>query len=201
LAQSQNEDSVRELLRYAANLYAEHGSVIRAIEEPSVLPAFTWHDVARKWIHQSTDWYTNTERVLRLAPPWWAPNAQAFDIREGVYLYFPDGTYRLCRRRDYYALESCHYPLSRTLLARQGDLLFMATGDCLPIRKVFAGWDGSSMQTQLLGDHDSVYLGRHHIDVGQGLVTHPEHGSMGLPADSWLAIIAPGTSRPFSWRR
>jgi hypothetical protein len=191
LVESAQPDLIRELLQEAAD-----EKTPERLEPPSILPGFTPRDAEHDSLH-TEGWYTKTERVLRLAPPWWAPNAQAFDIREGVYLYFPDGTSRLCRRRYYYALESGPYPVSRTLLGRQGDLLFLGTGECLPIRKVFSGWDGSSIQTRLLGETDVVELDRHRIDCGEEVVTHPEHGTMDLPTESWIAMLAPGTSNPF----
>jgi hypothetical protein len=194
LAQSQNEDAARRLLTAAANEYARAGATILKIEEPSVLPGFTFHDVAHLWIHEST-WHTKTERVLRLTPPWWAPDAQAFDIREGVYLYFPDGTSRLARRRDYYRFEGQRF---RRVLARQGDLLFLSHF----FNHIFEGWGDPylprMMRSRAVGDTEVIDLGRHHIDVAQGVVTHPQHGTMALPSETWLAVLEPGTSRPFA---
>jgi hypothetical protein len=190
LVESADPGNVRRLLQEAANQKDPD-----RLEPPSVLPGFTPRDAERDSLH-AQGWYTKTERVLRLAPPWWAPDAQAFDIREGIYVYFPDETSRLCRRREYYNLTSCTHPIVQRVLIRQGDLLFIEKGGYE--RRVFEQWNGSRMQTRTLGDTEIVDLDRHHIDVGGEVVSHPEHGTMDLPSGPWVAMLAPGTSHPFN---
>jgi hypothetical protein len=211
LVESAEPSAVRALFRRAANKKSEIGltteqSEIQLLEKPDILPGFqfpNWkHSIGEEEpeglvypVHKS-GWYTKTERVLRLTPPWWAPDAQAFDIREGVYLYFPDGTSRLSRRRDYYRFESFRFESSlslRRVLARQGDLLFLPNDS----NEVFHGW--AAWDTSPLGPAEIIDLGRHHIDTGEKVVTHPEHGTMPLPEEPWLAILEPGTSRPFAF--
>jgi hypothetical protein len=198
LVESAQPELVHDLFRRAANEKSE----IQLLERPDILPGFqfpNWkHSIGEPEgpvypVHKSGGWYTKTERVLCLAPPWWAPDAQAFDIREGVYLYFPDGTSRLARRRDYYRFEDDYEFKFRKVLARQGDLLFLSNSvdNC-----VFEDWDGVRLQTRSVDGAEN--LNRHHIDVGKGIVTHPEHGTMPLPSETWLAIFEPGSSRPFS---
>jgi hypothetical protein len=183
---------------------------IQRLEGPSVLPGFKLPPWKHSFggpepegpvypVHES-GWYTKTERVLRLAPPWWAPDAQAFDIREGIYLYFPDGTSRLSRRQDYYQFEDQrHESLSfRRVLTRQGDLLFLSNSID---NEVFDHWEGTRqtrLETRSLEPAEIIDLGRHRIDTGKKVVTHPEHGTMSLPSETWLAIFEPGTSHPFS---
>jgi len=195
LVESEQPDAVRCLLRQAAN---ELDPLM--LHSPEVLPGFTHDDTYAVWRHES-GWFSHSERVLRLPVPWWAPEAKVFDIPEGIYLRFPDETSRLCRRRDYYALDNSIYLHSHCLLARQGDLLFLATGDCVNTRMVCEGWRDDYMCKRTLGDHDIVDLGRHRIDCGEEVVTHPEHGVMDLPTEPWLAMIEPGTSRPFGGNR
>jgi hypothetical protein len=203
LVESAHPELVRALFRRAAN-----GTPIQRVEKPDVLPGFrfpSWkHNIGEEGgpvypvqVH-SGGWHTRTERVLRLAPPWWAPDAQAFDIREGVYLYFPDGTSRLSSRRDYYRFADDYEFKFRKVLTRQGDLLFLSgsvTND------IFEGWYGNTMQTHPVGGVEIIDVGRHHIDTGEKVVTHPEHGTMPLPSETWLAIFEPGTSRPFAGAR
>jgi hypothetical protein len=197
LVESAQPELVRDLLRMAVN-----ESNIVGLNPPDILPGFRFpgwkHNIGEEGegpvysVHES-GWYTKTERVLRLTPPWWAPDAQAFDIREGIYLHFPDGTFRLARRRDYYRFED---ELSfRRVLGRQGDLLFLSNAVS---NRIFEGWNGSTMQTRLVDEVEIINLARHHIDTGEEVVIHPEHGTMALPEEPWLAILEPGISHPFS---
>jgi hypothetical protein len=217
LVESAQPGAVRALFRHAANEKSEirliEQSEIQLLEKPDILPGFqfpNWkHSIGEPEgpvypVHKSGGWHTKTERVLRLAPPWWAPDAQAFDIREGVYLYFPDGTSRLARRRDYYRFEdeSRQFIRDRKLLSRQGDLIFLSNTPFMnnePLRnEVSEGWVGNSLRTRPVDTAEIIDLDRHHIDTTQGVVVHPEHGTMPLPEEAWLAILEPGTSRPFS---
>jgi hypothetical protein len=195
LPEAASPELVRDLFRHAADM-----AEIQRLEEPGILPGFRFSGESGEpepvYPVHSGGWYTKTERVLRLAPPWWAPDAQAFDIREGVYLYFADGTSRLARRREYYRFEDPrHESLSfRRVLARQGDLLFLSNS--VNNSRIFEDWDRG--EDVPVSDNEVIDVNRHHIDMTRGVVQHPEHGTMPLPSETWLAIFEPGTSRPFA---
>jgi hypothetical protein len=187
LVESAHPGLVRDLFRRAADT-----AEIQRLEGPGVLPCFSVGEPLGHPVHKS-GWYTKTERVLCLMPPWWAPDAQAFDIREGIYIHFPDDTFRLASRRDYYRFEGPELSFRR-VLTRQGDLLFLsnAGSNC-----VFEGW-GGSIQTRNASESDAEFINRHRINITRGTVTHHEHGTMSLPSEPWLAILEPGTSHPFA---
>jgi len=122
--------------------------------------------------------------ALPLAPPAWAKDARAWDIREGVYIAFTDGTYRLVPRREYYdfarAIQYAGPPI-----ARQGDLLVFCQQLPEDMRAIYRR-DGVTS--------DGI---DHHV-MENGAITHPEHGSLILPENWQTIILAPGSSRPFA---
>ena len=99
---------------------------------PEEIPGFTRQQGG--WGIHSTGWYTQSCLVLPLHAPEWAPEAEVFDIREGVYLHFPDGSSRLIRRRDFWRFPFA----SATPVARQGDCLVFAE------EPDFAWWSSSA---------------------------------------------------------
>lgn len=160
-------------------------------------------------INHTDGWYTRTERALPLPAPTWAPDARAWDIREGVYVVFADESYRLIRRREYYDFLRI---FDRPPIARQGDLLVFdeppaairRVGDT-PLAMQFNG--GTTFRCVLgddSGDGKEESLDRHTFrpaglpDAGEfGCVLHPEHDRLDLPGTWETLILAPGTSRPF----
>ncbi len=130
-------------------------------------------------------WYTRSERALHVRSPQWAPNASVYDIREGIYIVFSDGTFRLVPRREYYEKLEWDEPE-----ARQGDLLL---------------WHNPQKGVDRpIATDEPEYFDRHKIvaqDDGSAVVTHPEHGELVVSAPGLnqplYAAIAPGTSRPF----
>jgi len=145
-------------------------------------------------------WHTHSRVILPLPAPSFAPEARTFDIREGVYLYFPDQSIRLIARREYYAFLS-EMPFNS--IARQGDLLFFA-GDHSGNRDwewVRQDDDGRGLAAGRRIDEQTFAsvqsLDRHELDEEANVVRHPEHGEMPLPEGQWTAVLMPGTSRPF----
>jgi hypothetical protein len=149
------------------------------------------------WVHHNDGWYTRTERALPLPAPTWAPDAQAWDIAEGIYIAFADGSYRLVRRREYYSYRwvFCSAPI-----ARQGDLLVYGETPQNAYH-TYQGQMYSSVPECVCRDGENQIgtadLDRHHIDLGEERVTHPEHETLELPEGWQTIILAPGASRPF----
>jgi hypothetical protein len=131
------------------------------------------------WYHRD-GWFTESVIALPIPPPAWAPDAQAWDFREGIYLTFPDGSYRLVRRWEYYDFKR---QAACAPIARQGDCLFYT-----------CSFGNYSTRVE-----DGAVLGRHKVSVrdGQMEVSHPQHGTMTLPAEAAYMVLEPGTSSPF----
>ncbi len=165
-------------------------------------------------------WFTRSCVVLPIPAPSFAPDAKAWDMREGIYLTFPDESYRLITRREYFAFlrhveaESRANNADPNPISRQGDLLFFSGnwGN--------KGWDGSrqvicqpmdegcffvpadhtdNTQRRVVELRDMEF-DRHVISEDANCVRHPEHGEMPLPGGAWTAVLMPGTSRPFARR-
>lgn len=157
-------------------------------------------------------WLSASFYAMPMDSPEFAPEAKVWDIREGVYMSFPDGSIRLARRPDYWSFWREF--MDRQVVSRQGDLLFFVN-----IRNV---WDFPSVATE--ADHRRVFghdlglyvtaggpgtvgqrfsvrpeaeIDRHVFSSEDWVVRHPEHGEMPLPTGDWVAVLLPGTSRPF----
>jgi hypothetical protein len=163
-------------------------------------------------------WYTTGERALALPPPAWAPDARAYDIREGVYLIFADGSCRLMGRREYYAFARL-YPSGRQgdcwaltpedLLAVDGQVCpdgtrpdssagqaVVGTGAAIWTYGRDRGRGPWSIVGQLTRLEPGAELGRHRVEGDQ--LVHPEHEPVEVPAGAeWLTLV-PGASRPFT---
>jgi hypothetical protein len=186
--------SVSRMLKCAASMAPED----KLVPMGSAIPGFN-EPRGAETVHRHDDgWYSVGDFALQLDSPTWAPNAQAWDIREGVYVRFADGTMRLISRRDYYGEEWRVAPPPK---ARQGDLLFFQDNTLEEKGFTIDGFDG---------EPDLVSYERHQVSgnkfpediLGKDrwynpTVTHPEHEEVVLPG-IWYFVFVPGTSRPFA---
>jgi len=165
-------------------------------------------------------WYSRGDFALQLSPPVWAPEATAWDIREGVYVRFPDGTCRLVPRREYYFFDGVLGAIDQVeLKTRQGDCLVFKTGndtyclDSVIIPGEKTALDRHVVEVVSVSDESSFELNEYLIKRdgssltaiiarGSGLLklTHPEHEvvEVKLAGEELFIVLAPGRSRPFS---
>lgn len=157
-------------------------------------------------------WYTTSLFALPRPTPSCLGEARVWSIKEGIYVYFPDGSYRLIPHRKWGEWLSIIEGYSLKLIGRQGDLLVF-TSPCLP--QLDDDWNVL----------DEVYFDNHVVtcknkenskiryfslmcggyvfqplDDNEFLVfTHPEHEKVEIevPDDGCLVMLLPGTSRPF----
>lgn len=166
----------------------ERGDRRRRSELPA--PARTHEGFA---IH-SDGWFTRSRFTIQLPAPAWAPDARAFDLREGIYLAFEDGTFRLVPKPEYFDFRDDSELIWGVPDARQGDLLLYA-------RPEVAAVEGEAEFSQ------SQNYDRHRVSGWEveGLqdtwawptITHPEHEGLRLEG-VFRVVLAPGVSRPFS---
>jgi len=186
---------VRDLLQNAADKLN-----VTDMIAPCDLPGFSETYPYGRTYHRD-GWYTRTERVLPLPAPTWAPDARAWDIREGVYVVFADESYRLVQRKEYYDFLRV-FP--RPPIARQGDLLVFDEQPVairqglipLAVPRCILRDDSGNGKEESLDRHTFRPAGL--PDAGEfGCVLHPEHDRLDLPGTWETLILAPGTSRPF----
>lgn len=184
----EEQEVVKTLVR-VANTVGKN----RAVKMEEV-PGFTGRLSAGGYQTHRDGWYTRSIFGVRLQAPFWAPEAEAYDIREGVYVCFPDGSFRLMRRKDYYDFCEALPDLRPAMEFRQGD--------CIPCEVEFdvdrpvATWVLATNIT-----HEGAVLDRHEAVVrgGEVFLTHPEHGEVGpLPNSVRSIMLIPGSSRPFA---
>lgn len=156
-------------------------------------------------------WYTRTEVSLPLPSPEWAPDSKAFDIREGIYLYFLDGSIRLVPRKEYYSFA--RWMEGQEVVARQGDVFVLgwrsrrnfpdraAAGEG---REYQPDWAEVTPQSGLPRDAFQFPAHRVELEASNKLVlVHSEHEPVELGAwkegqvPSQILVMMPGTSRPF----
>jgi hypothetical protein len=188
------------------------GTLLDIASVPGFEPRSKIHNSAENVAYHRDGWFTTSRFSIETAAPAWAPDARAFDLREGIYLVFADGTFRLVPKRDYFK----GYPFEESQLhhrdgsppdARQGDLLFYEipgiARDADEVadesstedydRHLVDGW-------RLIEAARELTNGRHQrpSDVwAWPTITHPEHGVMELEG-VYKVVFAPGVSRPFS---
>ncbi|MCC7160259.1 hypothetical protein IT399_00820 [Candidatus Nomurabacteria bacterium] len=195
LALGEELESVKGTLRLLAN--CQEAEKLWDIKD---VPGFSSTDSDSLTYHHDK-WYTSSLVAAPLPPPSWAPDAQAWSIREGVYIAFPDDSFRLARGREYHG-----FPFEGKPVARQGDCLIFSQPEgweapVNPLTKKFDRW-----QDMLVYDGEFT-LDRHHFEPVEGtqewVLTHPEHKTLrvqapepGLGTTFWAALV-PGTSRPF----
>jgi hypothetical protein len=147
------------------------------------------------------DWYTSSilVREIEIASVL-GENARVFLLREGVYVTFPDGSYRLAPYREWFSFVSLYD--DRVPDARQGDLLVFSEGP---------GWllDLTDVQEEI-----KASVGRHTMEIGGKIeeweedvlvvraprgckITHPEHPELVLQGGNYTIVHLPGDSRPF----
>lgn len=197
--QPEAREKLAELLRWAADRATAQGTLDRLLPIREV-PGF---DADGRHQH---GWRSYSDVARQLPAPDWAPEADVYDIREGVYLSFPDGSSRLAQRRAYWVAWRT-FPDAP--IARQGDLLVFAQLPRWESRDREAmdvlRQSGRAIATKESGQgwpvlNQTVSLDRHTIerDGDRVVITHPEHDTVTVNADqaAWICL-APGSSRPF----
>jgi|GEM_PF-5643831 len=219
----QSEADLLSILRWVANRAGiSTGKLIGIREIPGFQSEesfpFPWPSVGEKVNHQD-GWFTRSKIVYRVEKPEWF-EGDAFRIAEGIYITFPDGSYRLVQSaKEFFSWPGWSLgPSIPTDIPgvisgyggpthRQGDLMvWPAPGD-------LGEWEGElsfrglTLDTShfLLVDESlpegKGSLDRHTVernDDGSVVITHPEHATVELPAGKYIIGLLPGTSRPFS---
>ncbi len=122
---------------------------------------------------------------------------EVWRIKEGVFILFPDATYRLMTFEEYSMLRFWDRPDYR-----QGDLMFHKK-DMSRIE---------NMVDEMVDEGETIRVDRHVITAqairrdqdtktfylfGKVRVEHPEHGVLDMPDGVYTYSLLPGTSRPF----
>lgn len=161
--------------------------------------------------YHANGWFSRGMWALALpVPDFLADGTTVWDIREGIYLAFPDGSCRLIARRDhgaayrqwedFVAIGHNYADHPDGAMRRQGDV-FVVAGDPHSY-----AYPPSSVQTvevkagATLDRH--VIVGRPSLGAvgGETLeLAHPQHDTLGVMPGNWL-VMMPGVSRPFSRR-
>ncbi len=177
-----------------------------------LLPLFVTEQEEEGKVMHRDGWYSTSPYALPRPVPPCLEGARAWSIREGIYVFFPDRSYRLIPHRKWGEWLSIIEGYSLKLIGRQGDLLVF-TSPCLP--QLDDDWNVL----------DEVYFDNHVVtcknkenskiryfslmcggyvfqplDDNEFLVfTHPEHEKVEIevPDDGCLVMLLPGTSRPF----
>lgn len=151
------------------------------------------------YIHKD-GWFTRSTFSYEFTPEYWGGSpwgegARFFRLREGIYVIFPDNTYRLVPMKAFFDFKE-DVPAKR-----QGDLLVWES-DCYVDPQSYK--DNTRHQTldrhQFSGEmieFRSFEWGRQFLTISDGVFTHPEHEPIELKA-GWIVSLAPGTSRPFA---
>jgi hypothetical protein len=144
---------------------------------------YAWNDIG--------GWYTRSRFSIQLAAPAWAPDAQAYDLREGVYLVFADGTTRLVRKREYYSPEYGELlPVGgRVPDLRQGDLLLYEQGRPEETQEAAERYDRHSVTGKRAVHFPALWM--------DPQIEHPEHDRLSAEG-AFMVVFAPGTSVPFA---
>jgi hypothetical protein len=180
----EEELSLLRALQRAADCADHTGTLI----DMGKVPGFSQEDQDSASYH-SQGWYSRGRCAAELSRPQWCddPKARVFDIREGIYCAFSDGSIRLMRRREYYAIESSLSPATRQ-------------GDCLVFDSAvsYADRDYNDYLASIPVATGAT-LDRHEVisDDGQLFLRHPEHGVVEV-RDGQHIMLLPGSSRPFS---
>lgn len=150
-------------------------------------------------IRHKHGWFTRGERALELATPRWMESngsgAKIFDIREGIYIYFQDGSIRLSGRKEWYQFHDA---------MRSAAHIWCRQGDCFLVTM----WLGSDIWFEAVSLDPTksltATLGRHSVDLtplemkNNWSLTHPEHEKAEGPGNPNWMVLLPGSSRPFS---
>lgn len=152
-------------------------------------------------------WFSKSLLAMDIKPAsYLGEGAKVWRIREGVYVAFPDGSYRLIPHEEYVRVSSYWGPPNY----RQGDLLVWLVPE----------WDSMCKHMKELSEKEGTekmtLFDRHHIEAlaiedfalycesriglhvqGPATITHPEHGVLELPEGTYEVKLLPGTSRPF----
>lgn len=150
-------------------------------------------------------WYSRGLFAYELPSELTLPDAKLYRIREGVYMSFSDGSYRLAAPREFYS-----WPYRDEVpVARQGDLL------------AFNGFYSGTFPGRTLATTFPAGLRRHEISVEGDFqwawandydlsimptapsspvlitLTHPEHETVTMEEAAVTLSFLPGQSRPF----
>lgn len=153
-------------------------------------------------------WYSSHPYAIKIqGSPSWAPDAQAWKIKKGVYISYPDQSYRFVTTKLYYDIETKNLDNFANWPPR------MRQGDCLIFEECIS-LHTNHYPTELHASYDNINLGRHEVH-GSSLfyfeeciytqsgfsILHPEHDRLDVPKPNpergWRIQLAPGTSRPF----
>lgn len=201
------QDFVEEKNMLKALVWAEKGELPLIQNLPGF---FTGRNVDGNFLHKDR-WFTRSIYALPRPVPDFIKEAQVWSIREGIYISFPDGSYRLIPHRQWWEFMEVIRDYDLELIGRQGDLLVFSY-EHPPIRDEEV--DFRPLEKESIDRHEIIIDGKaecqklYRIEsfifrsLGQEFTltfTHPEHERMDVKVASngcWVVLL-PGTSHPF----
>lgn len=193
---------VSTILKWVADRCGDLGEIL-PIEK---VPAFSRKN-GDELAHHRDGWFSRSERGVQI---WHLPEffeVETYQIREGVYCYFPNGEIRLARRKEFFAWPGWTPSLWECWRPKQlGELFAWESLDDSEWQSLWQSLVGQSGFLLIEGgghQPDGIVgtLDGHGVKRdAQGLrVEHPAHGTLQLDREaSYIIGILPGTSRPFS---
>lgn len=196
-------------------------SVVRGLKSQRLIPVdeipgFRTDDAGL--VHHSDGWWTGSifgrpvEPVEYATAPYgksaskiWGKDAKLFSLREGVYVVFPDESYRLVPHRLFWgALRP-----ERQLVGRQGDLLVFEVEDekeieGLEFKDEPAGLDRHRVEGGMWAEAPALVAVKEETQHPAIFVrapfklVHPEHEAIEVKTGLVYLTLAPGVSRPFA---
>jgi len=180
------------------------------------IPGFTdaWNE--GPYFHHRDGWYSTGLFGIKVEPvdciktpiPSCVENElvaqpDVYSIREGIYIVFPDGSYRLMSRSKYRDISG--WPLPHY---RQGDLLvWRLAKECKLVIQSTIGIikfleDDNIVRKYAIDNHCINGIiepkdGTNAYVQGPATIEHPEHGVLELQDGTFEVKLLPGTSRPF----
>lgn len=173
--------------------------------EMDEVPGFKQEDSEYRLTTHKQGWYSESPFAIELPSPAWAPEARAFNIKEGVYLSFPDGSMRLVGRREFF---STPWNGDSKPFARQGDCL-VYEWECMADAVAAKGEQAVRIilpkEASVLNSANQDGLDHHSVSLdsdGGGclVIGHPEHEELRVKVfehGMMSVVLMPGTSRPF----
>lgn len=183
-----------------------------------------FRDEGRFARHKKDGWLTNS--IFALPRDSWM-EGKVWSIREGIYISFPDGSYRLIPHRVWGKWNMMLKDLFATFINRQGDLyvftsdyLMLSSGEVYDMfapanenKYIRLPWELQKDNSISIDNHTIIFRGRGlscQLRDGSYAIKradddcvlefiHPEHEKVEIELSSqiYLITLLPGTSHPF----
>ncbi len=180
-----------------------------------LLPLFVTEQEEDGKVMHRDGWYSTSLYALPRPVPPCLEGARAWSIREGIYVFFPDRSYRLIPHRKWGEWLTILDNYGMELIGRQGDLLVftsyhlpqpeddweMLDEECLDRHTITSR--SHEEHTYKVCFDDFQYGGYifHRVDEREDALvfTHPEHEKVEIeiPSQGCWVVLLGGTSHPF----